>query len=53
MSSPSRTPDTGPLTVPVMQLMQLAETRRRLGDENGAKAGADIARRENAALRAK
>ena len=45
-------PDTGPLTGPVMHLMQLAETRRRLGDENGAKEAAEIARRENTALRA-
>lgn len=45
-------PDTGPLTGPVMHLMELTDTRRRLGDENGAKEAAAIARRENTALRA-
>lgn len=38
--------------VPVIQLMRLAETRRRVGDEEGARAAAKIARRENAELRA-
>lgn len=44
----------GPLfeSVPVIELMRMAETRRRIGDEDGASAAAEIARHENAQLRA-
>ena len=38
--------------VPVILLMRLAETQRRLGEEDAAQATADIARQENTKLRA-
>jgi tetratricopeptide (TPR) repeat protein len=37
--------------VPVIRLMHLADTRRRLGDETGAREAAELARQENAKLR--
>ena len=44
----------GPLfeEVPVIGLMLLAETYRRVGDEDGARAATETAKHENAALRA-
>jgi len=47
-------PKRGPLfeTFPVIRLMCLAQTRRKTGDETGAQMTANIARQENAALRA-
>jgi len=46
-------PESGQLLeqVPVIRLMRLADTRRRLGDESGAHEAAEVARQENAKLR--